>query len=297
MRTESRELLAVGIFGGKSRAFKSNLGDRIEILLRRGRTFSPRVSAAGVAASILVLGGFMLAGSLTPRWIAFAQASGPSFEVASVKPSGLDDRLMYRLQPGGRYLATNVTLKTLIANAYAVPEFRISGAPGWGDSDKYNIEAKVGIPLPPWPDSNKQLSLMLQSLLMDRFKLALHRETREQPVYELVAARSGAKLKMAEAGESPGFEMDAGRIHSMAVPLEYLAGSLAYLLGRTVVDKTGIAGKYSYTLTFTPDDAPPAEAGPSVFTALQDQLGLKLESSKGPVELLVIDRAEKPDAN
>jgi uncharacterized protein (TIGR03435 family) len=277
---------------------KSHIGDRIEILLRRGRTFSPRVSAAGVAASTLVLGGLMLATSLAPRWIAFAQAPWLSFEVASVKPSGPNDHLMFRLQPGGRYIATGLTLKTLISNAYGVPEFRISGGPGWRDSDKFNIEAKVGIALPPWPDSNKQLSLMLQSLLAERFKLALHRETREEPVYELVAAKGGAKLKTAKADESAGFEMDTGRIHSMAVPLEYLATNLAYLLGRTVIDKSGLAGKYSFTVRYTPDDAPPADTnGPSLFTALQDQLGLKLESSKGPVELLVIDHVEKPDAN
>jgi uncharacterized protein (TIGR03435 family) len=299
MRTESRELLALGMFGGKSRGFESRLGDRIEILLRRGRTFSPRVSVAGIIASTAILGGLMLAGSLTPRWIAFAQQpTRPSFEVASVKPSGPDDHLMYRLQPGGRYLATNLTLKSLIANAYAVPEFRISGGPGWRDLDKFNIEAKVGRPLPPWPDSNKELNLMLQSLLEVRFKLTLYRETREQPVYELVAAKGGAKLKLAKADESAGFEMDTGRIHGKAVPLEYLATNLAYLLGRTVIDKTGLAGKYSFALTYTPDDAPPADTnGSSLFTALQEQLGLKLESSKGPVELLVIDHAEKPDAN
>jgi uncharacterized protein (TIGR03435 family) len=241
----------------------------------------------------------LMASSLAPRWIAFAQsAPRPSFEVASLKPSGPDDRLMYRLQPGGRYIATGLTLKTLISNAYAVPEFRISDGPGWRDSDKFNIEAKVGVALPPWPDSNKQLNLMLQSLLEERFKLAFHRETREEPVYELVAAKGVAKLKTAKADESPGFEMDAGRIHSMAVPLEYLATNLAYLLNRTVIDKTGLAGKYSFTVTYTPDDAPPADtSGPSLFTALQDQLGLKLKSSKAPVELLVIDHVEKLDAN
>ena len=241
----------------------------------------------------------LAAGSLTPRWIAFAQSTlRPSFEVASVKPSGPDDRLMYRLQPGGRYLATGLTLKMLIANAYSVPDFLISGGPGWRDSDKYNIEAKVGSPLPPWPDSNKQLSLMFQSLLEDRFKLALHREIREEPVYELVVARSGSKLKMASADERAGFEMTTGRIHSMAVPLEYLATNLGYLLGRQVMDKTGLTGKYSYTITYTPEDAAPADAdGPSIFTAVQEQLGLKLESSKGRVELFMIDHVEKPSAN
>jgi len=295
MRTESRELLAVGIFGGKSR-----IGDRIEMLLRRGRTFSPRASTTGVAASTIVLCGLMLAGSLTPRWIAFAQTPArPSFEVASVKPGDPNNRQFgYRQPPGGRYIATNVSLKNLISSAYGVPGPRMSGGPSWLASDRFTIEAKAAEPLPPWPESNAQLSLMLQSLLEDRFKLAVHWETKEAAVYDLVVARGGPRVKQADAAESSGFGMEQGRIRSMALPLGYLASNLADLLGRPVVDKTGLAGKYSYTLAYTPDDAPPADAnGPSIFTALQEQLGLKLESTKGPVEFLVIDRAEKPDAN
>ena len=102
---------------------------------------------------------------------------------------------------------------------------------------------------------------------------------------------------MAQAAESPAFEMDRGRIWSRAVPLEYLAGSLSSVLGRQVIDKTGFDGKYDYTLTYTPADAPPDTVGPSLFTALQEQLGLRLESSKGPVKMFVIDHVEKPDAN
>jgi uncharacterized protein (TIGR03435 family) len=236
---------------------------------------------------------------LTPLPIGFAQTvPRPSFDVASVKPSSPDDGLMYRLQPGGRYLATGLTLKMLIANAYSVPDFVISGGPGWRDIEKYNIEAKVGRPLPPWPDSNTELALMLQSLLEDRFKLALHRETREETVYELEVDRGGARLKMANADERSGFGMEPGRINSMAVPLEYLAVNLASILGRPVIDKSGLDGKYSYTLTYTPDNAPAAEAAaPSIFNALREQLGLKLESTKGRVEVLVIDHVEKPSAN
>jgi uncharacterized protein (TIGR03435 family) len=273
--------------------------ERIEVLLRRCRTCLPRVATSAVAVTAVVLAALLAAGSMTPSRTVFAQSTPrPSFEVASVKLSGPDDRLMYRFQPGGRYLATGVTLKMLIASAYSVPEFLISGGPGWRDSDKYNIDAKVGSPLPPWPDSNKQLGLMFQSLLEDRFKLALHREIREEPVYDLLVAKGGAKLKLARADESAGFESMTGRIHSMAVPLEYLARSLGFLLGRQVIDKTGLAGAYSYTVTFTPDDVPTADDNsPSIFTAVQEQLGLKLESNKGRVEVLVIDHVEKPSAN
>lgn len=242
--------------------------------------------------------------------LAFAQpAPRPAFEVASVKPGDPNNsQYSYRLLPGGRYVATNVTLKDLISSAYAVTDPRMSGGPGWLSTDRFTVEAKAAAPLPPWPDSNKVLGLLLQSLLEDRFKLAVHWETRQAPVYELLVEREGAKLKPADPAEAAGFAITLGRVWSRAVPLDYLASNLAYLLGRPVIDKTGLSGKYDYTATYTPDpgqaavgpsaptDAPPAD-GPSIFTALREQLGLRLESAKGPVEVLVIDRAEKPAAN
>jgi len=297
-QTRRGEMLASGFFGGNSR-----IVDRIEILLRRGRIFSTRASAKAVATSAIVLSGLMLAGSLAPRWIAFAQAPRPSFEVASVKPSGPDEQLIFRLLPGGRYIARNVTLKILVANAYMVPELQVVGGPGWWESERFSIEAKVGGTLPPWPDSNKELSLRLQSLLEDRFKLSLHRETREEPAYDLVVAKGGAKLKTAPVDESAGFDLDGGRIRSMAVPLEYLAGILPTVLGKPVIDKRGLGAKYDYVLNFmppnlAPNDAPVAADGlPSIFTALQEQLGLRLESTKRSVDVFVIDHVEKPDAN
>jgi uncharacterized protein (TIGR03435 family) len=230
-------------------------------------------------------------------WIASGQQSPRlAFEVASVKPSGPNDPLSYRLQPGGRYIAGAQTLKTLLANAYGIPPYRISGVPGWGDSEKYNIEAKVGIALKPWPDSTAQLSEMLQSLLDERFNLSVHRETRQETTYELVVAKGGSKLKGAAERENPGFDMEQGRIRSVAVPLTFLAGNLSNFLGRTVVDKTGLSGKFDYILTFASDDAPDSDRA-SLFTALEQQLGLRLESKKGPVEFLIIDRVSRPNAN
>ncbi len=293
MRTDERELLAVGIFGGRS-----GLGNRIEALLRSGRAFSPRVSSEGLASGAVVLSGMVFVAAMAPQWIAFAQTPPRlAFEVASVKPSGPNDQFLYRLQPGGRYIATAQTLKMLVANAYAMPLYRVADLPGWGDSDKFNIEAKVGIPLKAWPDSNDQLDEMLRSLLEERFKLAVHWETRQETIYNLVAAKGGSKLKTAAEGESRGFEMEPGRIHSMAVPLSYLAGSLFTVLNRTVLDKTGLAGKFSYTVSYAPDAAPLGDDRPSLYTALEQQLGLRLESSKGPVEFVMIDHAEKPGAN
>jgi len=294
MRTDGRRILAVGIFGGKS-----ELGNRIGILVRRGGVFSSRISAAGLASGAVVLIGLLTVAALTPRFVAFAQASPrPAFEVASVKSSGPDDPYRFRLSPAGRYLATSVSLRVLVANAYMVPEMRVLNGPGWTDSEKFNIEAKVGAELPPWPDSNREISLRLQSLLEDRFRLQIHREARDISVYNLVVSKGGPRLKTAPPDESAGYDMAAGRIRSMAVPLEYLTGILPTLLGRPVIDRTGLAGKFDYVLTFSPAGTDAADTGgPSIFTALQEQLGLKLESSRASIDFFVIDHAEKPDAN
>jgi uncharacterized protein (TIGR03435 family) len=319
MRTESRELLAVGVFGGKSRRFKSNLGDRIEILLLRGRTFSSQASTTEVIASALILSGLMLACSLAPRWIAFAQQQPrPSFEVASVKPGDPNNRqVCVCFEPPGRFVGINVTLKMLIGDAYNLRNHQISGGPNWLDSAKFDIEGKVpgATPIPAGLDGPPRiLRLMEQSLLEERFKLAVHRETREEQVYELVVDRGGPKLK--EAADTPGGPQGIGfngrgHLTGTAAHMMLFVNELSQLLGRTVIDKTGLTGKYDFTLKWTPDpgmlpgfvadgpDAPPPPDpnGPSIFTAMQEDLGLKLQAAKGPVEIIVIDHAEKPDAN
>jgi len=210
MRTESRELLAVGVFGGKSRGFESRLGERIEILLRRGRTFSPRASVVEVVTSAVVLGALLLAGALTPRWIAFAQQQPrPSFEVASVKPTpaarrGFDYGTYFRNLPGGRFSAGNVPLGMLIMKAYSVDSNQIVGG-NWlrFGAETYDIEARADDRDPRFkaadaagPAAKEALQdSMLQALLTDRFKLAIHRETKETSRYALVVAKGGPKLK------------------------------------------------------------------------------------------------------
>jgi bla regulator protein blaR1 len=311
MQTKSRELLAVGLFG------HSSLGDRIETLLQRGRNFSARTSAARVAVSGVMLLAFVLAGAVAPRWIAFAQQPDrPAFEVASIKPSDPNDqRFMIGSQPGGRFTA-NANLKLLIGVAYDVRNHQISGGPTWMDTAKFEITAKADslAALPPGPANGTQMRLMLQSLLEDRFKLKLHRETRQEQVYELVVPPGGSKMKVAAdagPGGRQGMRMGPGQLTGTAAPIAILINTLSQQLGRSVIDKTGLNGKYDFTLTYTPDAGqsgaygppgpdvppPPDPNGPSIFTAIQEQLGLRLESTKGPVDVLVIDRAEKPDAN
>jgi uncharacterized protein (TIGR03435 family) len=151
---------------------------------------------------------------------------------------------------------------------------------------------------------------MLQSLLAERFKLSLHTEIKQEPVYELTITNGGPKLKEV-FGEmkSPGVRLGRAQLTGTGVPMSTIARSLSQRLGRSVIDKTELTGRYDFDLTYTPDvvetsapgtagpDTPPDPNGPRIFTAVQEQLGLRLQSAKGPVEVLVIDHVEKPDAN
>jgi len=303
MRIESRELLAVGIFGGKSR-----IGDRIDMLLRRGRTFSPRASSIGVAASAIVLCALMLGGSLAPRWIAFAQtAARPAFEVASVKlrrnatdggptrigPQGIDI-------PGGR-------LSEIIADAYQIPYSRISPPSNASSSDvwnaRYEIAARAGHSV-----SREQLMLMVRTLLEDRFKLALHHEPKVVPVFKLVIGKNGPRLKESAAEGPPSGAIEANGITIRNTELWRFCAMLSGRMGRPVVDLTGLKGSYDFTLrldvlegvsTSEPDYKSKVSdwSSSSIYSDIQKQLGLRLEADKAPVDYLVLDHVEQPDAN
>jgi uncharacterized protein (TIGR03435 family) len=239
----------------------------------------------------------------------------PAFEVASIKPnhSGDPNRLI-RPSAGG-VSVSNMYLQDLMVFAYQVRDFQISGGPGWLTVDQFDIEAKAQ-----GNASLDQTRLMMQSLLADRFKLAVHREIKELPIFELTLAKGGFKVqpmkdgsciprdpKNPTRGVAPGkTRMDycgygglgQGTLELASATMSELATFLSAATRRTVVDKTGIAGQYRLRLTFVPDEtAPAATDGPSIFTALPEQLGLKLDSAKGPVEVLVIDHAEKPSEN
>jgi uncharacterized protein (TIGR03435 family) len=261
-----------------------------------GRAFSPRTLAA-----------LLLVGSC-----AFAQQQPrPAFEVASIKPNNTAaNNSLIHFDPG-RLTAENVPASFLIIWAYHVRMFQLSGGPGWINSEKFDIAAK----LDEAGASSEQVQKMVQTLLEDRFKLQLHRETKEHPVYMLVPAKSGIKVRTSTADcealarEDPpgqpsrrqcgawfrGSDQFTGTKISMSAFVE----DLANLLGRPVVDKTGFTSDFDVTLQWSPieQDTSDAAASPAIFTALQEQLGLKLESGKGPVETLVIDHIEKPDAN
>jgi uncharacterized protein (TIGR03435 family) len=213
----------------------------------------------------------------------------PTFDVASVKINRSGDGGGRRDIPGpGTLKFTNSTLQACIRWAYDVRDFQIGGAPNWLNSDRYDIIAKSEIA----NTDTGQLRLMLQALLAERFKLQLHRETRELPVYSLVVGKCGSKLKKTTSGVSSlasGPDSIADRAATMAV----LASQLSTILERVVVDKTGLTGKYDIKLEWVRELEAATGSGPSVFAAIQAQLGLKLEAGKGDVEVLVIEHAER----
>ena len=294
--------------------------------------------------------------------------NSPTFEVASVKPAApiTGNRIMVGMRGGpgsndpGQITYNNVTLKDVLTNAYGVKRFQISG-PGWLDSERYDIVAKV-----PRGATKAEFMMMLQNLLAERFKLTLHKEKKDLPMYALVVAKNGPKLKESvedaapKEGEAPKAggpaadgpappigKLPMGKDGFPALPpamggrggtsmifmngnvrltankqtMSGLSDMLSVQFDLPVVDMTGLTGKYDFTLYFAPeglagmrlpggpppDASPPGEAGPgmpmasapdgqsspNLFTALQEQLGLKLEQKKGPVDLLVIDHMEK----
>jgi bla regulator protein BlaR1 len=237
--------------------------------------------------------------------------------VASIKPGDpASRRVSVGIRPGGRFVTANASLQTLIGFAYDVRDHQIAGGPNWLDSAKFDIEAKApgSVSIPRGPNGAVPMRLMVESLLAKRFRLAVHRETRVEQVYELVLGKGGSKLLEVQnpgADEPNGLRMGRGEIKGKAASTSLLATQLSQRMGRSVIDKTGLTGRYDFTLKWTPDpgapggepvegrDAPPPSDsdGPSIFTALQEQLGLRLQSAKGPVEILVIDHAEKPNAN
>ena len=247
-------------------------------------------------------------------------AALPVFEVAAIKLNLSGSGSSHSDTNNGRFTATNVSLKNLIQyEAYGIPGSRILDGPKWLASTRFDIDAKmddsVADHLRTLDHDARRLETqaMFQQLLADRFKLAVHWETREFPVYALIVAKKGSKLQPTKeatgsSGTSSGNSGSGSQFTAKGVTLpelaEALTQELSRELGRDVIDKTEIKGRYDLTLKWTPDAgaatdsaAPLADAGPSIFTAVQEQLGLKLEPAKAPVQVLVIDHAEMPSKN
>ena len=251
-----------------------------------------------------------------------AQPPGGSFEVASIKQNK-SNSLVERIGvlPGGRFDAINVPLTSLIRWAYRLDRLELEGGPDWIARDRFDVIAKADGST---PSVDTMMRAMVQSLMGDRFKLVVHRESREQPVYALVVSRSdrrlGPQLTPASVDCSPdaiaarasssqsavgqsaprcGLLMRPGEALSGQVRIPDLAAALVGLVQRKVLDRTGLDGTYAVTLSFNPDPGTPGAAfadqnAASIFTALQEQLGLKLEAQRAPIEILVIDSAQRP---
>jgi len=295
-----------------------------------------------VAAVVLALAALPLIGRAAVPIRGQEPERLPRFEVASVKPT--TGPTGERGQPGGRYTATR-TLRFFIADAFffgtPLQMSRVIGGPAWIDSDRYEINAQAATPWQRSPDGPpRELFLMIRSLLLDRFKLRTHMETRELPIYELVLARPdgalGPQLRRStvdcdaliaavQAGGSPparqpnepppcGAMRGPARVLAGGIPMSQFANMLTFVMAdangpagqadaRLVVDKTGLSGRFAFTLAWTPeripDAAPPPGVppidpnGPPLVTALQEQLGLKLQPARSPMDVVVIDGVEQ----
>ena len=359
---------------GATRAPLLAMADRDDLVTRvravldsaqaRGRAGAGRVAAVIAGAALLVAAIAPIRAVAQAQQPATAPAGGMAFDAASVRPnkSGALQQFIQR-QPGGRFLATNMPLRSLITYAYQIQGFQLEGGPDWIGSERFDIDAKStneSLLAPPGSRGPDPLRLMVQALLADRFKLVAHEETKELPIFELVMAKRdgkpGPQLKPAatdcaslmaargargaaappgggsrgapppggdarSAPPSPGVAgpdaplncgvgMSPGLIRFGGTPMTALADVLGQLTRRVVIDRTGLTGNFDSEMTYTPDPgqfqgpAPPGfqppvfdPNGPSLFTALEDQLGLKLQSARGPVKVIVIDRVDRPTEN
>lgn len=290
----------------------SIMAGRRRTLLTRGRRTVLMLGAVAFIAAPVVVGAL----TLRPQSGQSAAAPRQRFEVASIKRTP-NDPPGNRFSPTpGRFYAEHVSVRFLIWYAHDIEDFRIIGGPSWIDSEKYDLDARA-----PGATLQQVRGPLLRQLLEDRFRLVAHRETREIPAFVLTTARGGPQLRMAADGACqprvPGAPLAPGQrpadfcgflgmggndLRGTAIEMKDLAGILSMHLRRLVIDETGVTGKFNVALKWTPDDTvagapPPDGAPPSFFTAIQEQLGLRLEAAQRPGEVLVIDRVARPTEN
>jgi uncharacterized protein (TIGR03435 family) len=314
-----------------------SLATRVRRILRIETPHQTHVSSSTIG--IALIAGALATSALLAQT---ESAEQPKFEVASVRANTSGNvGGSVKPEPGGRFTVVNMPLRNLIINAYGLQGTQLLGAPDWIASERFDIAAKADGDLGPpvSRDGPSRLQLLMRSLLAERFKLSVHREKREMPIYELVLARRDGKLgpelrpssidcraiidarkaqgqkpEPPKAGERPqcGARVGFGELAAGGQPLFELIALLSSTVQRNVVDRTGLSGNFDIYLRWTPDQLPrrpagtPADQpfrmngleidpnGPSIFAALQEQLGLKLESTRGPVDVLVIDHVERP---
>jgi uncharacterized protein (TIGR03435 family) len=270
-----------------------------------------RLPYLAVAAVILV---FFIAVSLilvSPVNAQRAAGSGTdsalrklTYDVVSIRPSNLEG--MSINSSGDRFVARGTTLWGILFNAYKLrPHDEVPGLPGWAKSERFDVEAGMDadtyaeLQRMPVQEQSEEREMMLQALLADRFQLKGRYESRERPIYALVIAKSGSRLKESPSDKIPGgISWGGGQIEVHGAPMERFAFCLSDTLDRAVVDKTGLTGRYDISLKWTPEELQgTSNADPSIFTAIQEQLGLKLESTRGTVQTFVVDHVERPSEN
>ncbi|HEV2710778.1 MAG TPA: TIGR03435 family protein [Edaphobacter sp.] len=225
----------------------------------------------------------------------------PSFEVATVKPADPNETGNF-IVGGHRLVIENQTVNDLISFAYAVHRKQIVDGPAWLDTERFDIDGQADLP---GVANFHQVQEMLQKLLVDRFSLKLHREKRDLSIYAIKVTKEGPKLARS-AENSYGLPTQSGHGHGSQQQRKFTNNSMSdFALGmqvymdRPVVDETNLPGRYDFILKWTPDNVLTNEpdAPPGLFTAIQEQLGLKLEATKGPTDVLVIDQIQRPSAN
>jgi uncharacterized protein (TIGR03435 family) len=226
-----------------------------------------------------------------------------SFDAVTIKPDDTSNGHL-KVSPDS-FSMGGMPAWVLIRSAYGVLlEDQVTGLPGWAKSEPIAVEAKIdpetaaALAKLPLMERLKQMQLMLQAMLADRFGLKAHRESRDLPIYELTVAKGGPKMKKTAAdGFGGNAKYASGKVTAREISIEALAAKLSSTVGRKVVDKTGLEGGYDFTLDYAPDGADVSDPRPSIYTALEEQLGLKLEPAREPVDVIVVDHIERPTAN
>ena len=265
-------------------------------------------SLSAPARVMLSLGGALLFAVPFVAGLAQHPPDQLKYDVASIRESKSEnDNSRLGPGPGGGVQAINVPLRQLLTFAYGVFDFQLANVPGWATATRYDVTAKNDPPTAPPLDPKKLTFAALEnhmlserermrSLLAERFGLVIRRDRKEMPVFALVQAKGGHKLKAVKEGERPpSMRNRNGYALGQSATIKMISSNLAANLGRNVIDETGLTGAYDFEIRWTPDNS--ADSGASLFTALEEQLGLKLVSKRGPVEIIIVEKLEKPTEN
>lgn len=228
-----------------------------------------------------------------------AQAETLAYDVAAIRPNKSGDNGSdIDFDDYGNFSAKNSTIKILIQAAYGMRRDLVLDVPRWAQEERFDIEAKI-VEKPTTKLTSLQNRALLRALLASRFQLKAHMETRTLPLYELIVGKNGIKMTAVDRPKDgpTGFHGGNGSLRVVAGPMDMFANVLSNAISSVVINKTGLTGRYDFTLKWSPDETKPIDDAPSIFTAVQEQLGLKLQPARGPVEVLVVDSVEHPSAN